>query len=125
VGNTASSRDIVDIGNLIGKAVVSGGIRRSAEIALGDINDKDFVNLKDASLEENIERTGSDGWAWMSNNSVIVRDNDKVDYDWLAERVADKGEPGLFFLDKARQYGRMIDPITNRDRLNPKRYAIW
>ena len=39
-------RDIVDIMNFIGKWVVSGNIRRSAEIAMGEYNDKEFIELK-------------------------------------------------------------------------------
>lgn len=34
-----TSRDIVDIMNIIGKCVVAGNIRRVAEIALGEAND--------------------------------------------------------------------------------------
>jgi hypothetical protein len=38
--------DIADIGNLIGVCVVSGNVRRSAELLIGRIDDKDFINLK-------------------------------------------------------------------------------
>jgi hypothetical protein len=68
-----SSRDIVDIMNLIGKAVVAGGARRSAQIAFGNIEDSDYVGLKDWTLTENKERCDPGyGWAWNSNNSVFV-----------------------------------------------------
>lgn len=49
VGKTVSSRDIVDIMNLIGKCVISGNIRRVAEIAFGGPSDSDFIALKDYS----------------------------------------------------------------------------
>jgi len=36
---------IVDLMNFIGECVVSGNVRRSAEIALSDINDEEFIPL--------------------------------------------------------------------------------
>ncbi|MCA1799827.1 MAG: fused protease/ribonucleoside-triphosphate reductase [Actinobacteria bacterium] len=99
-----SSRDIVDIQNMIGACVVAGNVRRSAEIALGSVGDAEFLNLK--NYEENPERGE---WGWASNNTIVVRDGDEVDYAALAERISDNGEPGLFYLDVARKYGRMGD----------------
>lgn len=108
-----SSRDIVDIMNKIGKAVVAGGSRRSAQIAFGDPDDQDYIGLKDWNLVENAARTGQDGWAWTSNNSVFVGK------DGISEAIVDKikvnGEPGLMWLELAQQYGRMIDTPDNRD----------
>ena len=40
-GETITSRDILDIMNKIGKAVVAGGARRSAQICFGDPSDTD------------------------------------------------------------------------------------
>jgi ribonucleotide reductase alpha subunit len=42
-----TSRDIVDIMNIIGRCVIAGNIRRVAEIALGEAHDSDFIQLKD------------------------------------------------------------------------------
>lgn len=111
IGTKVSSSDIVDICNMAGKCVVSGGIRRTAEIAFGDFNDKEFLNLKNYDI--NPERMGPDGWGYTSNNSVFVNIGDNVDH--LIENIIDNGEPGLFYLDIARKYGRLIDPPTNRD----------
>jgi len=41
-----TSVDIVDIMNIIGKIVVAGNVRRTAEIAFADPNDKDFIQMK-------------------------------------------------------------------------------
>jgi ribonucleoside-triphosphate reductase len=112
-GEKLSSRDIVDIMNKIGKAVVAGGARRSALIALGEPDDEDYVNLKNWELPENAERTGPDGWAWTSNNSVVVNAGDSLDH--LVERIALNGEPGVVWLDLLRAYGRMADPANNKD----------
>lgn len=96
--------DIVDIMNMIGACVVAGNVRRSAELALGSWSDKDFVNAKNYDL--NPERAE---WGWASNNSVVIRDGDVPDYAAIAERITDNGEPGIFYLDIARQYGRLGD----------------
>ena len=45
-GESITSSDIVDVQNFIGKCVVAGNVRRSAEIALAPITDKEFLNLK-------------------------------------------------------------------------------
>lgn len=95
------SRAIVDIMNMIGACVVAGNVRRSAEIALGNANDKEFLNLK--NYEENPDRAM---WAWASNNSV-KGEVGKVDYDDIASRIADNGEPGLVYMDVARTQGRI------------------
>lgn len=65
--NTVTSREIVDIMNIIGKCVVSGNIRRVAEIALGDATDSDFIHLKD--YKKNPERLE---YGWVSNNSIFA-----------------------------------------------------
>lgn len=41
-----TSVDIVDIMNIIGKIVVAGNVRRTAEIAFGETDDEDFQNMK-------------------------------------------------------------------------------
>lgn len=124
-GDEITSTDIVDIMNLIGKCVVSGNVRRSAEIALGDPDDKAFLQLKDWNV--NPARMGvagysedgstiwdpSGGWGGLSNNSVITKVGGN--YDHLIEGIAVNGEPGLVYLDLARSHGRLVDPANNRD----------
>ncbi len=41
-----TSVDITDIMNIIGKIVVAGNVRRTAEIAFGEPEDEDFANMK-------------------------------------------------------------------------------
>ena len=50
IGETIGSRVVVDIMNIIGKCVVAGNIRRVAEIALGEANDSEFINLKNYEM---------------------------------------------------------------------------
>jgi ribonucleoside-triphosphate reductase len=110
-GTVLTSSDIVDICNLIGKCVVSGNVRRSAELALGDSADNDFLNLK--NWEVNPERMGEDGWGHASNNSVAAYVGGN--YDHLIDRIINNGEPGLVYLDVAREYGRLADGVNNKD----------
>jgi ribonucleoside-triphosphate reductase (thioredoxin) len=112
-GETITSRDILDIMNKIGKAIQAGGARRSAQICFGEPTDSDYVNAKNWNLPENAERTGPDGWAFSSNNSVFVSMGD--DYEPMIEGIIENGEPGFMWLDLARQYGRLVDPANNRD----------
>lgn len=112
VYNHVTSREIVDLMNVIGVAVVSGNVRRSAEIGLGTYDDKTFWNLKDYSNPENEYRKE---FGWMSNNTLQVFNDTDVDYDEIAERMATEGEPGLMFMDNARNYGRMNNGPDYRD----------
>ena len=150
VGNKLTSSDIVDIATVIAKLVVSGNVRRSALLALGDSNDEEFTTLKDwnknkvetgamppdelkkASKEDyeaylngrNIGEIAEKykhekwagklgGWRWASNNSVIGKPG--TDYTEIAKSIANAGEPGVFFLDNAQQYSRMVDAPDNKD----------
>ena len=46
IGRSITTRDIVDIMNIIGRCVISGNISRVAEIAFGEARDQEFVDLK-------------------------------------------------------------------------------
>lgn len=110
-GEKLSSTDIVDIQNKIGKCVVAGNVRRSAEIALGDLSDNSFLDLK--NWEVNPERMGANGWGHTSNNSIVANVGDN--FDAISDRIADNGEPGIVWLDLCREYGRLVDPANNKD----------
>lgn len=112
-GEVLTATDVVDICNVIGKLVVSGNVRRSAQIALGNPYDNDFLKLKD--WEENPERMGADGWGHLSNNSVVAYSGDDLSH--LAEQIVVNGEPGITWLDTAQKYGRLADGETHRDHL--------
>ena len=108
-------RDIADLGNLIGVCVVSGNVRRSAELLIGRIDDKDFLNLKNSKAfpERNSYDPANPGWAWMSNNSVEVSVGQ--DLSPIIDGIARNGEPGVVWMDLTRKYGRLADPINNKD----------
>lgn len=98
IGMYLSSVDIVDIFNMIGKCVIAGNVRRSAEISLGDINDDDFITMKE-DQEKLMEHR------WVSNNSVIAKVGD--DYTKVVESMKRNGEPAIVWLENAQKYSRM------------------
>lgn len=111
VGRNMDSVGITDICNLIGKCVVSGNVRRSAELALGDADDIDFVESKD--YEKFPKEVANHRWA--ANISVNVPVG--YDYSELAKQTARNGEPGYFWIDNARSYSRMDNQPDDADRL--------
>lgn len=115
LGHTLTSVDILDIGNLIGVCVVSGNVRRSAELALGSVDDQEFLDAKNAGVfpERNSYDPVSPGWGWMSNNSVEVQTGD--DLNGIVEGIRRNGEPGVIWMDTSRAYGRLIDPPNYKD----------
>lgn len=100
-GSAITSTAIVDICNLIGRCVVAGNVRRSAEIAFGNPDDLSFLNLKNP--EQNQEALLHHRWA--SNNSIFATVG--MDYSKVAELTAKNGEPGYQWLDNARIFSRM------------------
>lgn len=114
-GQKLTRVDIADIGNLIGVCVVSGNVRRSAELLMGRLDDQDFLNLKNPAKypERNSYDAAAPGWAWMSNNSVEVSVGSNLEH--IVEGIALNGEPGVIWMDVTRKYGRLIDPPNNKD----------
>jgi adenosylcobalamin-dependent ribonucleoside-triphosphate reductase len=114
-GEKLTRVDIADIGNLIGVCVVSGNVRRSAELLIGRIDDENFLNLKNAERfpERNSYDPEAPGWAWMSNNSVEVEVG--TNFEPIVDGIVRNGEPGVIWMDVTRAYGRLGDPINNKD----------
>jgi len=100
IDRPVDARLIVDSMNIIGRGVVAGGTRRSAQIAFGDPDDAQFLDLK-------LDREKLMEYRWASNNSVFARIG--MDYSGVAQRTAVNGEPGYLWLDNVRAYGRMKD----------------
>jgi hypothetical protein len=115
VGQAVDTELVVDIANLIGVCVVAGNVRRSALIAIGSSADEEFIHLKDATWypERNSQDPENKGWGWMSNNSIVAEVG--MDYSSIVPNIAMNGEPGIIWLDMARNYGRLIDPPDARD----------
>ena len=92
--------DCLDIMNIIGSVVVAGNVRRSAQIAIGDHDDMEFLKSKRWDL-------GSiPNWRSMSNNSIVAPD-DLTELPNEYWETYNQGEPfGLINLDLARAVGR-------------------
>ena len=114
-GDKLTKVDIADIGNMIGVCVVSGNVRRSAELLIGSLDDQDFLNLKNSSVfpDRNSYDPSSPGWGWMSNNSVETSVG--TDLSGIIDGISRNGEPGVIWLDVSRKYGRLVDPANNKD----------
>lgn len=93
--------DCLDIMNIIGAVVVAGNVRRSAQIAIGDPDDVEYLLAKRWDLG-NIP-----SWRAMSNNSVVCHDiGDLHEFFW--DGYEGKGEPyGLINLKLSRKVGRL------------------
>ena len=107
IGEEITSVDIVDTENLIGRCVVAGNVRRSAALALGNHEDREYLQMKNDSEKLAHHR-------WGSNNSFHALVGQ--DYTWHAEQSQKNGEPGYIWLDNARTRGRFADPPRDDDK---------
>lgn len=97
------ARIVADTMNMIGACVVSGNIRRSAELMTGSISDPTFLSLKDYALNPERAEIG-----WMSNNSVMLEKSSDFELlPYIAAGVRDNGEPGIINLINMQKYGRV------------------
>ena len=99
-GKAITITTIVDIMNLIGKCVVAGNVRRTAEIVFGDPHDEEYLDLKNYKVNPHRDQYG-----WTSNNSIFAELG--MDYTDVAKRIVDNGEPGLAWLENMKKYSRM------------------
>jgi len=107
VGKKLRSIDVLDICNIIGRVVISGSSRRSAQIAIGDPDDVLFLRAKNWS-------SGSiPGWRANSNNSIYADSYDEIMAE-LWKGYDGSGEPyGLVNRKLARKFGRLGEPKTD------------
>ena len=103
VGKKLRPIDCLDMMNLIASVVVSGNVRRSATLALGDVDDQLYLDAK------NWEKGSIPNWRSMSNNSVVCN---KAEYlhDNFWKTYEGGSEPyGLINLTNCRRFGRVVD----------------
>jgi len=106
VGEEIDAPTIVDLMNLIGKCVVAGNIRRSAQICIGEPHNEEYLSLKDP--DEQTDFWGEDEnehHRWAANLSIDAERG--MDYSAPAERTAKNGEPGYIWLENGRNNARM------------------
>ena len=107
-GQPITITTIVDIMNLIGKCVVAGNVRRTAEIVFGDPDSEEYLDLKNYKVNPHRDQYG-----WTSNNSIFAELG--MDYTEVSKRIVDNGEPGLAWLGNMREYSRMKNGGDNKD----------
>ncbi len=91
--------DCLDIMNIIGAVVVSGNVRRSAQLAIGDSDDIEYLKAKRWDLGK------IPNWRNMSNNSVACDDIESLPKEFWD--TYEQGEPyGLINLQLSRKIGR-------------------
>ena len=96
-GRQLTSLECHDICNQIAEIVVAGGVRRSSQISLSDLDDKEMRHAKDWPYP--IRRA-------MANNSAIYRAKPTAaDFlvEWGALAKSGTGERGIFNLESAQK----------------------
>lgn len=107
--------DCLDIMNIIGMIVVAGNVRRSAQLAIGDYDDLEYLRAKRWDLGP------VPNWRAMSNNSVDCPDTRLLPNEFW--ETYQQGEPyGLVNLELSRKVGRLGEtqyPDPNVQGYNP------
>ena len=96
-GRKLTTLEAHDICNQIAEIVVVGGVRRSSQISLSDLDDKDMRHAKEWPFP--IKRA-------MANNSAIFREKPTAAQflkEWAALALSGTGERGIFNLDAAQK----------------------
>jgi len=108
IGDPISVRTIVDLQNYIGKCVIAGNVRRTAEIVFGSYENEEYLDLKNYNVNPDRESFG-----WTSNNSIFA--DIGMDYTTIIKRIQDNGEPGIAWLKNMQEYSRMNDGRDYKD----------
>lgn len=110
IGKKLSSVDITDLMNYIGRCVVAGNVRRTAEIAFGEPNDNDYCVMKNPlhSLYESDHSKFYD-----VTSKAYSEDRDKIS---ASEFIMDNGEFSI-------PYERLMPAINTWNALNHHRWA--
>ena len=107
VGKKLRSIDVLDICNIIGRIVVSGSSRRSAQIAIGDPDDMLFIRAK------NWGSGNVPAWRANSNNSIYADSYDEIVAEFW-KGYDGTGEPyGLLNRKLARTHGRLGEKMPD------------
>ena len=95
-GRKLTTLEAHDICNQIAEIVVVGGVRRSSQISLSDLDDKEMRHAKEWPFP--IKRA-------MANNSAIFRDKPSAAQflkEWASLALSGTGERGIFNLNAAQ-----------------------
>lgn len=107
IGKKIRSIDALDIANIIGKIVVAGSARRSAQIAIGDPDDFLFLRAK------NWGKGDIPAWRANSNNSIYADSYEEI-IDEFWKGYDGSGEPyGLINRNLIRKNGRLTEKAND------------
>ena len=98
----------------IGELVVSGNIRRSALIAIGDPQDEEFLNLKRFSVLSDYP------WRAYCNNSVNVSSFDQLNDSYWSTYNGDSEAYGWVNIEKCIESDKRRNPNTHRMYILPE-----
>ena len=110
-----TSLECHDIANQIAEIVVAGGVRRSSQISLSDLDDEDMRHAKDWPFP--ISRA-------MANNSAIYREKPTAaDFlvEWGVLAKSGSGERGIFNLESAQNQA----PARRYASLDTRNQPLW
>lgn len=96
-GRKLTTLECSDIANQIADSVVVGGVRRSSQISLSDLNDDEMRHAKDWPFPSR---------RFMSNNSTVYHSKPStVEFlkEWAVLAASGTGERGIFNLDGAKK----------------------
>lgn len=108
--------EVHDIATIIARAVLSGGIRRSAMISLFSPDDDEMLNAKSGQWwDVNPDR------AWANNSAVLLRGRDDELFFHIFDkaRASGSGEPGIYWVDDLKYGTNPCAEIT----LNHKQFC--
>lgn len=106
VGNTLDSVDITDLMNYIGRCVVAGNVRRTAEIAFGDADDEAYCSMKNAT--KTLAPEDMDAWWEVTGKIYAAKRNSATKADFEGKNIPDE---------------RLIPAIQTWNALNHHRWA--
>jgi len=117
IGKEITITNIVDLMNMIGCCVVSGNVRRTAEIVFGPPNNEEYLKLKDyrwngKSYEGSMKHRAKYGWA--SNNSIYA--DLGMDYTKVGNQTGINGEPGYEWIENIRAFSKMNGHPDYKDK---------
>jgi len=99
--------DCLDISNILGENVVSGGVRRTAENALCSVNEKQVIEAKTGLYKLVAGKWIIDkdiAHRTMSNNSIFYEQKPtREQLHWQLEQMRYSGEPGFLNAEQARK----------------------
>ncbi len=114
VGSQLEPWEVSDIACYIADAVLSGGIRRSAMIALFDIDDEKMLSYKAGAWWEINGQRGRANISAVAYRATTTRQ--QFEKLWKATELSGAGEPGIFWTNDKEWGTNPCAEIALRDR---------